>query len=403
MPLTSFEPTEGRLVPPYDEYSSLRRECPVARSPSGYVYVASYAGCSTAFRDWRSFSNAGGMRFQGVVVPSAEQFINEKDGAPHRRLRRLIQEALSPTKVAASEPFIRSIAQDLVDRVVDRGSCDLLGDFAEPLPGIVINRLLGIPLSEQAQFKQWIDELIEGPYPATHRGPNGRVGLKDGHPDLSSYIDAIVADRTARGGGEDDLLARFVRVEVDGERLTPTEIRTALVHLIIAGNRTTGHTLGNLFLRMVGDPFLYNRVRDDRSLVPVAVEESMRVDATTQLVMRTCERETVLEGVVIPGDTRLILGIGSANRDEMTFDSPDDFDLDRHLPSPHLTFGQGAHSCLGAGLARLEMVVAINTLMDSVGRMEFAPGFLPTPTSAHWAPEFWAYGLKHLMVTVNSA
>jgi cytochrome P450 len=396
VPEIEFEPFEDRPESPYEVLSDLRAACPVAKVPSGFYYLARYDDCVAAFRDWRTFANAGGMRLPGVVVPDEEKFINEKDGEEHLRLRKLLQTALTPAKVNATKPFIEELAGELARDAVTKGTVDLVTDFAEPIPGKVFNYLVGIPLDEQKQFTMWVDEVTNGPYPATNRGHNGKEGLKEGYPEFSAYVDNLVHERRESDDPPDDLITRMVQTEADGHRMSDTEIRTALIHLITAGNETTANTLGNLLHRLAAGEDLYARLRADRSLIAPAIEESLRLDATTQLLTRSCTRDVDIEGVTIPAGERVIVGIASANRDESAFPDAEAFDVDRVDPPVQLTFGLGAHFCLGAPLARLEIETAVNVLMDHVERMRLAPDFTLDRNDA-----FWTYGLKHLNVVVE--
>ncbi|MFP6625035.1 MAG: cytochrome P450, partial [Myxococcota bacterium] len=196
----------------------------------------------------------------------------------------------------------------------------------------------------------------------------------------------------------DDMIARLVHTEIEGERLSQRAVLTQSMFLIIAGNETTRNLIGNLIYRLAGDPELYQQIQDDRELVSTLIEESLRIDSPVQLLARTCTEDVEIDGVQIKKGDRLLHSIASANRDESVYPDADQFRLDRARPRDHVAFGAGPHICPGAFLARMEAEVAVETLLDRVATLALAPGYEFDPN-----PVFWALGPQTLRVTLGRA
>ena len=244
---------------------------------------------------------------------------------------------------------------------------------------------------------RWSDELVHGTYPTQYRNERGE-GLAGAHPEFTAYVDAIIAARRALDHPGDDLVGRMLSEEVDGRGLTDVEARTQLVFLFASGNETTRHLIGNLLHTLATDPDLYARLRADRALVPVAVEESLRMDSPIQHLFRDCRRDVELDGEHLHAGDKVVFGVSSANRDAARFEDPDDFRLDRSNPRGHIAFGGGPHVCPGANLARLEARIAVEVLLDRVAAIHVAPTHTFEKT-----PVFWAYGPTALPVTLDPA
>jgi len=378
-------------VPDYASMAELRRGAGIVKLPSGFWYLARYADCRRAFLDPRIFSNEGGMRAPGVVVPREERMINEMDPPDHTRVRRLEQETLNQTSFRTLEPAIRKLTEELLDALPRGRTLDLVPGLTAPVPSVVTALLVGIPPEDHPRFRAWSEEVCSGEWVTHNRTARGE-GLHGGHPEFAAYIDAAVAARRRAADPPDDLMTHMVRTESQGERMSDTEIRIALAHLIIAGNETTANLLANLFHRMLASPELYAELAAHRERIPAAIEESLRLDAPVQIINRRCRRQVEVCGVEIQPDDPVMIGISSANRDEQIY-GPDAavFRVDRESPPPQLTFGFGPHLCLGANLARLEAVIVGNAFLDRFPRAGLAPGF-----RYQTIPAFWELGLARL-------
>ena len=308
------------------------------------------------------------MRIHGQQLDEQDQTINEIDAPRHTKIRRLLISAFSPASVNAIEPSVVALARELVDAVAGDGSADLVPALTVPLPITVVATMLGIPPADRHDFKRWSDDImIHGVY--------GRDNIPT-LPEFHAYLDAQIARRHAEGDdAPDDMITRLVRAEVDGEHLTDREIRTQVRFLVMAGNETTTNLIGNTVYELLRRPGFWARVRDDRLLVAAAVEETLRYNAPVQFLPRTCAHATEMGGVEIEAGRRVLIGLGSANRDDVVFADAEEFSLDRGTAIPHLTLGLGPHFCVGAALARMEARVALDALLDRLPDLELAPGF----------------------------
>ena len=259
-----------------------------------------------------------------------------------------------------------------------------------PVPTAVIAHLVGVPEEDYPLWARWSDEVVQGTYPTKYRNERGE-GLAGAHPEFTAYVDRVIARRRADPDPPQDFLTRLLTTEVDGVRLTDVECRTQLMFLLIAGNETTRNLIANLLMLLATKPEIMKLLKADRTLVSIAVEESLRLDSPVQLVLRHCVSPTEIADVPIAVGDRVVLAVASANRDRS--DEPDEFRLDRPDPRDHIAFGGGAHVCPGASLARLEARVAIETFLDRVAEVELDEGW-------HYSkvPVFWAQGPMALPV-----
>jgi cytochrome P450 len=363
-----YDPLEpGQAADPYPRYGELRARAPVSETMAGFRFIARHADASTALRDASTFSSALGMRIHGQRLDDEDQAINEIDAPRHTKIRRLLISAFSPATVNAAEPSVVALARQLVDALAPRGAVDLVEAFTVPLPITVIATMLGIPPTDRDDFKRWSDDImINGVY--------GRDGIKT-LPEFHAYLDEQIESRRAASTPSDDLVTKLVEAEVDGTRLTTREIRTQVRFLVMAGNETTTNLIGNTLYELLSRPGLWARIGADRTLVPSAVEETLRYNAPVQFVPRTCTAPVEISGTAIEAEQRVLVGLGSANRDEDVFDAAEEFSVDRGTDVPHLTFGLGPHFCIGAALARMEARVALDALLDRLPDLALAPGF----------------------------
>jgi unspecific monooxygenase len=218
-----FNPFDNGQDLQLDRLAELRSQCPVARLETGQYLLTRYDDVHEILRDGgerqRHFTHEGGMRAAGVVVPPEERLINEIDGPLHTRRRKLLMTALHPHLIAAAEPFVRDLSGRLLQPIIERGGGDLVSEFTQPLPGMVIAHVLGLPPEDYPQFKAWGEEIVEGTYPTLNRNERGE-GLHGAHPEFSAYIDGIVADR--RKTPREDLFTRMALPDADGDALTDT-------------------------------------------------------------------------------------------------------------------------------------------------------------------------------------
>ncbi|RJQ68888.1 cytochrome P450 [Pseudonocardiaceae bacterium YIM PH 21723] len=304
------------------------------------------------------------------------------DGLEHRKLRKLVSHAFTPKVVADLEPRIAQLTHELLDQVDGQESFELVHALAYPLPVIVIAELLGVPASDRDKFKEWVDRLFEV--------NNAEFSLKEGREKITKAIDDSVElqkplreyllahANERRKQPREDLITKLVQAEVDGEKLSDDGVVNFANLLLIAGHITTTMLLGNTTLCLDHYAQEAAKVKADRSLLPEAIEESLRLLTPFATLARVTETEVELGGRQIPKDQLLMTWVSAANRDPRQFPEPDEFRLGRE-PNPHLAFGKGVHFCIGAPLARLEGRVAMNILLDRFPELSVEqPTFIPS-------------------------
>lgn len=390
---SGFDPLDLSQGIPHEGYRRLRAELPVSRAPSGAWFLARQADVLAAANDVHTFRSS--FRDPGVVVPDEEMLISEIPEPRHGRVRRVVNSAVAAHRLGAIEEFVQKLANRLLDALLATGRGELVADFVMPIPASAIGTLLGVPVEDHARWAHWSDEVVQGDYSRKNRTGRGE-GLAGGHPEFAAYIDATIAAHAANPDPPNDFLTRLLRTEVDGYRLSGVELRTLLAFLLVSGNETTRHLIGNVLQTLATRPDLYARVRADASLVPNAIEESLRLDPPVAFLLRECQADTEMHGIRIRRGEKVAFGIASANRDERHYADPDEFRLDRAKPSAHVAFGGGPHVCPGSALARLEGRTALRVFRERVAAFEPEPGFVRAKV-----PTFWANGPARLPVTLH--
>jgi len=373
-------------------FDEIRQRCPVSRTPSGAWYLARYDDAVAGTKDVERF--VASFREPGVIVPDEEQLISEIPEPRHGHIRRIINSAIAAHRIGRVEPFCVELCEQLLDGLLtEDGPVDLVAEYVMPVPNNVIAHLLGAPPEDFRRWAEWSDDVVGGTYPTKNRNERGE-GLAGAHPEFVAYVDELIADRRAEP--RDDFITRLVQTEVDGRRLTDVEARTQLVFLFISGNETTRHLIGNLLWRLAVTPGLLERLAAEPELIPMAVEEALRLDPPVKFLMRNCMHTTELHGNQLEVGDKVAFGLASANRDSTHFDDPGEFRLDRPDPRSHLAFGGGPHVCPGAALARLEARVAVEVFVARVAAVT------PMGDGAYDAVSvFWAHGPATLPVRLT--
>lgn len=349
-----------------------RRDTPVVRLPGGFTYVARWADCWRILRDPAIFEN--GNSFKAVEMPDQERMLGEMDPPRHPRLRRVIRGAFGRNAVEVEREFASASSRALLDQWGPGDEIDLVSRFTDQISNQVSLHHLGFPLDDCEQVVEWVRELLHSDWPALNRTERGE-GMGGAFPEFSAYIDAMVDSRRGENA-PDDIVGRLVRCELDGEALSTTVLRILTANFVLGGISTTTNLIASLLWRILQSPELHAELRAEPELIAAAVEETLRLDPPVLFVMRVCRTATEVAGTLLEPGEKIVVGVASANRDERVFESPDEFRLDRGL-AEHLSFGGGAHHCVGSGLARVVAVEAVAAFVRrfDVDEIRVAPGF----------------------------
>lgn len=354
-------PTEPQGDPrnPYPEYAQERANDSVKIEHERFgsdgpviAFVYSHADVVKVFKDNDTFSS---QALHEAMSPFMGDYVLVgMDEPAHARYRNLLAPALRPKLIARwEELLIHKVADELIDSFCERGHADLVADFNFSFPAQVVARIVGLPQDNFAQFQHWAMGIVG----AMGDPVNGMQASQQ----LRAYLKGFVESR--RKDPQDDLISELVRVELDGDTLNEEEIYSFLLLLLPAGIETTFRSIGNLLFNLLSHPEQLEALRQDRSLLNNAIEESLRFDSPIQTPLRTAVRDTEISGVPIQEGTVVIPIIGAANHDPALNDDPDSFNILRKSIR-HVTFGNGVHTCMGLHLAKLETRIAINKLLD---------------------------------------
>lgn len=292
----------------------------------------------------------------------------QSDPPYHRTLRGVISSAFTPMIIAKLEPHIENIAHELLNRVIQKGSMDLIDDLAYPLPVTIIAELLGVPIEDRDLFRGWAVRIVSSTAVEGEMSDDENVTSKNiirMIDEMDSYFSNIVEERTKNP--REDLITNLIKAQADGRHLYKDEILTFCRLLLLAGHVTTVNLIGNTILSLLQNPHELRLVQSDRTLIPSTIEETLRYRSPVQAVARIVIKDTSLGRQKLQLGQRIIAWLGSANHDESMFEDPERFDIARNKSSSHpahIGFGHGIHFCLGAPLARLEGQVALRVIVQ---------------------------------------
>jgi len=393
------------LANPYPFYAMLRQSNPVLRLPlpvetgAGVWLLSRHAEVDLALRD-RRFSvdrmRADAARLNRERIPDlflsgpgALRPMLVMDPPDHTRVRGLVSKAFTPRRVAALEGRVRKLVGELLDEALSHGpELDVIRDLGEPLPAIVIAELLGLPPEDHRAFKQWSTAMIE-------TVPQVPLGVAHDLPEkvevILRYLRGAIAERRRAPG--DDLISGMIEAQEERDALSDQELLATSFLLLVAGHETTTNLIGNGSLALLRSPDPLARLRAEPGLMENAVEELLRYDSPVQATVRVTTEDVELGGQLVPANALVICGIGAANRDPAVHPEPDRLDLAR-TDIRHLSFGLGAHFCLGAALARLEGRAAFEALLERCPDLRLARPEAPLEYRAN----FVLRGLKSLPV-----
>jgi cytochrome P450 len=356
---------------PYPTYARLREESPVYRNEELDFWALSRHGdVAAAYYDTERFSSASGVSLDPAATgphASRTMFFLAMDPPKHGRMRGLVSRAFTLRRVEEMEPRILELTRHHLEPALQRGTFDFVGDFAGKLPMDVMSEMIGVPPSDRQEVRRLADLLVhreEGVHDVPPAGAEAAFTL-------ARYFADMVAER--RGARREDLTSALCDAELDGEQLTDNDIMSFLFLMVVAGNETTAKLLANAWYWGWRNPAELAKPFGDGRWIAPWIEETLRFDGSSQAVARTLTTDVEVSGQTLPEGGRVLLLIGSANRDPRAFPDPDRYDLARDTGTM-LSFGAARHFCLGASLARLEARIALSELVRRVRSYDVDPG-----------------------------
>jgi cholest-4-en-3-one 26-monooxygenase len=355
---------------PHDWFAFLRQNAPVwwheeADGP-GFWAVTGYDDCNTVNRDYGLFSSHAKGTFLWDM--DEEQLMQQQlvmlnmDPPIHTRYRRLVNKGFTPRVVNQLHDSIHAATDTIIDSVIEEGRADFVTQISAELPLVVIADLLGVPNEDRHRMFDWSNQMIGSEDPEYKAAAEDTAQVAS--MELYAYASKLFAEK--RIDPHEDLMSVLTGVEIEGEHLTDLELELFFLLLTVAGNETTRNLISGAMATFFDNPDQWELLRKDRSLLPSAVEEMLRFVTPVMNFRRQSTTDTELSGQAIKTDEKVVFFHVSANRDEKVFDNPDRFDITRK-PNPHIAFGGGGpHFCLGANLARMEIRVMFEHLLDRV-------------------------------------
>lgn len=385
------------LANPYPLYARLRTEAPVHWDPYLHAWVVTrYADVITVLHHFSANRTPTPEQFAaiglGELGPLAQVMVKQMlfmDAPDHTRLRSLAATAFTPARVENLRSHIRDILDDLLKPLLRAGRMDVIADLAAPLPAIVTAGMMGVPTADANQLKDWSADFAEVLGNFQHNPDRASRTLKCVEEMTGYFRDAI---RRMRTDPREGLINALLTAEIDGDRLTEEEIIANCIVTMVGGQETTTNLIGNGVLTLLRHPDQMERLRNDLTLIPSAVEELLRFESPSQHTARICREDTELGGKLIRKGQAVIAVMAAGNRDPERFPDPDRLDLGR-TDTRHLAFGWASHFCFGAPLARIEGQLVFEALMRRTSNLALEPGPLV------WRDNLGLRGLTSLPVT----
>ena len=382
--LADFNPFDPAVLSSPIEFNRrLVNEAPVYRDPhTKLVLVSSYERVLDALKRHEDFSNRFGEAMGGRSAPREELTQIMKEGYPtvntmltadppeHKRFRSLVNKAFTPRRVDRIEGEIQKLADELIDAFIGEGRCRVISQFCVPLTLTVIADQLGVPRSDLPQFRRWTEGFV---------AQLGGMASGDAEIEAARLIveyQHYFAERLAeaRSAPRDDIISDLVRARIEGERpLDTSESLSIIQQLLVAGHETTASAIAAGLVLLIEHPDQMALVREDPSLIPNMIEEVTRLATPTQNMWRVATRDCKLGDFQVSKGDFIFVRYAAANRDPAHFPDPDRFDVRRENASEHLAYGHGIHFCIGAMLARKEMLIAFRTLLSRLDDLQLAP------------------------------
>jgi cholest-4-en-3-one 26-monooxygenase len=352
---------------PHEWFAFLRKNAPVwwqkETNGPGFWAVTTHADCTEVNRDYERFSSARNATYIWELaaddLAQQQMLMLNMDPPLHTRYRRLVNKGFTPRMVNQLHDRINAAADTIIDSVIETGKADFVTDIAAELPLVVIAELLGVPHEDRHRMFDWSNRMIGNEDPEYQAGEEVAAQAA---MELYAYASELFA--TKRVDPHDDLMSVLTGVDIEGEKLSQLELELFFLLLTVAGNETTRNLISGAMAAFFDNPDQWSKLRDDRSLLNSAVEEMLRYVTPVMNFRRQSTRQFELGGQTIEDDQKVVFFHISANRDEAVFEDSQTFDITRD-PNPHMAFGAGGpHFCLGANLARMEIRVMFEHLLD---------------------------------------
>lgn len=391
---------------PYEFYARLRDQAPLYRMPStGFYLVTSYDLCREVIRQPDLFASGvspmalkpGGVPEEVIALYQNEGWMptascSTSDPPRHTRVRDLLERLFTARKVRSMRPYMVQIANELIDAFEQRGSCEFVREYAHPFPMMIIADQIGVPRTDIERFKAWSDAIVE-PF-SMMIGREREIECARLVVEMQHYFARLIEQRLREP--QDDLLTLVAQAtDEDG---APLEMREKLsiitIDLLASGNETTTAALASGMKLLIGDPDALARLQQEPALIKTFAEEVLRLESPAQGMFRRVTADTTLGGIELKEGDLLSLRFGAANRDESQFPQADRIDLDRPHPGKHLALGIGRHTCIGAALARQEIIVSFEALLDRLQGFRL-PADVPEPG---YVPSFFGRNLRQLPI-----
>ena len=376
---------------PWDFFKLLHEQCPVYQMPeTGAFVITRYDDLRRVLKNPDTFSSdvrvAGMGQFadlqQSVLREGGGwehvQTLQRTDPPVHSRYRKLLDRVFTIKRVRELTPHIDDVVNEVIDGFIDDGACEFNNDFAMPMPGIIIAEQLGLDRDDVVTFKKWADAMLgAGRSPiATEEEVRANTATE---LEAQLFLANVFEERRARP--TDDLMSALVHAHGDDEApLTMAELQNLMHQLITGGFETTQSAINHAMWSLIRFPELQERLRADEALMKPFIEEALRWESPVQFLARRATHDVEIDGTLIPGDSLILVGYGPANRDASKFECPHQFDVERKNAGAHLAFGSGNHFCVGALLARQEMMSCFNAIVQRMGDIQLAQ---PLPDPVH--------------------
>jgi cytochrome P450 len=363
---------------PHPILAAMRAQHPVLHLSPGLIeswHILRYDDVRHVLLDSETFSSdralVGGGRLEDANLGFLFNNMISATGDKHRRLRMIGNRVFMPKFIESFRPMVQAVVDERMGYALAAGEFDLVEDFSAEITVAMVCAILGVPRADKAQIRQWSAVLAENSGASTWLAKaNPKLeekGRKTGLA-LTEYFADFLKERRVNPR-EGDLVSAFSTVEVEGERLSDDEVLSMVMLLLLAGNESTTNLISNYVRLIAAEPEVDRIIRADPALIPAAVEETLRLRGSIRNVDRVALRDVEMRGVTIPKGGLVVVWLGSANRDPEVFEQPDKFIPDRS-PNRHFGFGQGAHMCLGAPLARMEAQAVAQAIVSRTSKIE---------------------------------